>query len=249
MWRNQWQFIIHIFFSMMGIQYYNIFYESIQICSMKNSNILSAWWVAVVPAPQLQHLQPTWSRVRYNIYPGTAVQYVQHGRLCSRYIYIHQVQLQRNKLKLWPADTLTHVPTLFVLPILQFLVLDKRCEIGRVNIIQSVSFLLFKNWQKLSLKSYTLLIYPFVNGLGCIFLLIQIHVCGALRNWFTPTYCWHIICSLVSALDSATFTSARPKKHKFPGMKKQKVHFCKKKYSRPLSDISIFLAVYLWTFG
>ena len=80
-----------------------------------------------------------------------------------------------NKLKLWPADTLTHVPTLFVLPILQFLVLDKRCEIGRVNKIQSVSFLLFKNWQKLSLKSYTLLIYPFVNGLGCIFLLIQIH--------------------------------------------------------------------------
>ena len=142
----------------MGIQYYNIFYESIQICSMKNSNILSAWWVAVVPAPQLQHLQPTWSRVRYNIYPGTAVQYVQHGRLCSRYIYIHQVQLQRNSTS-WNSDRLTHLLT--CLPYLFCQFCNFWCQIRRVNII-----LLFKNWQKLSLKSYTLLIYPFLNGLG-----------------------------------------------------------------------------------
>ena len=51
-----------------------------------------------------------WSRVRYNIYPGTAVQYVQHGRLCSRYIYIHQVQLQRNSTSL-NSDRLTHLLT------------------------------------------------------------------------------------------------------------------------------------------
>ena len=43
-----------------------------------------------------------WSRVRYNIYPGTAVQYVQHGRLCSRYIFI-----KSNFKETQQAETLT----------------------------------------------------------------------------------------------------------------------------------------------
>ena len=129
MWRNQWQFIIHIFFQHDGntiLQYFLWKYSNMFNEKFKYTFSMVGCCGSGTSAPTLAtDLKPgqvkyffeagsgtifIWSRVRYNIYPGTAVQYVQHGRLCSRYIYIHQVQLQRNSTSL-NSDRLTHLLT------------------------------------------------------------------------------------------------------------------------------------------